>query len=182
MLALSFLISALIQTASATAQAPPVPATQGSASLPEQRRLITAEGGDGKTVIIGDGPSPNARVLNGSKITRLWETSQMPAPLGVTRDEGAAAGNAYREGFAGTSLYVADLPAGIKIDMHKQDSLDYIAVLTGEVDVVLDKGPVRLHQGDVLIQAGNLHGWSNPTTKPSRIMVVVLTGKRGPLS
>ncbi len=171
---LSVLLSTLLQTTGAV----PVAALPPGAGLPDQRRVLTAEGSDGHAIVIADGASPNSRVLNGSRITRLWETAQMPVPLGVTKDEGATAGNAYREGFAGTSLYVADLPAGIKIDLHRQDSLDYIAVLTGEVDLLLEKGPVRLHQGDVLVQAGNLHGWSNPTNKPSRILVVVLTGKR----
>jgi len=167
---LSALFSSLLQASSPLA--PP------AASLPEPRRVLTSESADGRAAVIADGASPNARVLNGSKITRLWETSQLPVPLEVTKDDGAAAGNAYREGFVGSSLYVADLPAGIRIDSHKQDSLDYIAVLNGEVDLVLEKGPVRLHQGDVLVQAGNLHGWSNPTNQPSRILVVVLTGKR----
>jgi quercetin dioxygenase-like cupin family protein len=170
---LPFLFFTLLQAAP-----PPPSADASNQGLPDPRRVLTAEGKDGHASIIADGVSENARVLNGSKITRLWETTQMPAPLGVTKDDGATAGNAYREGFLGTSLYVADLPAGIKIDMHKQDSLDHIAVLTGEVDLVLEKGPVRLHHGDVLVQAGNLHGWANPTSKPSRIMVVVITGKR----
>ena len=171
---LPVLLSTLLQTTGAAPASAPPP----SAGLPDQRRVLTAEGTDGHATVIADGASPNARVLNGSKITRLWETAQTPVSLAVTKDEGATAGNAYREGFAGTSLYVADLPAGIKIDLHRQDSLDYIAVLTGEVDLLLEKGPVRLHQGDVLVQAGNLHGWSNPTNLPSRILVVVLTGKR----
>ena len=151
-----------------------------TAALPGPRRVITAEDAAGKAVVLADGASANARVLNGSRITRLWETDRAPARLGVTRDEGATAGNAYREGFAGTSLYTADLPPGLKIDMHRQDSLDYIAVLTGEVDVLLETGFVRLRQGDVLIQAGNLHGWANPTAMPSRILVVVVTGERKP--
>lgn len=171
---LPVLFSTLLQTTGAAAPPPAVPAP----ALPEPRRVITADGSDGHARVIADGASPNARVLNGSKITRLWETTRMPVSLDVMKDEGATAGNAYREGFAGTSLYVADLPAGIRIDPHRQDSLDYIAVLAGEVDVLLEKGPVRLRQGDVLVQAGNLHGWANPTDKPARILVVVLTGQR----
>ena len=174
---LAALLSTLLQAPVPTAATAPAP-TPAASGLPDPRRVLTSEAPDGHLIVIADGASANARVLNGSKITRFWETTQLPVPLNVATDEGASAGNAYREGFLGSSLYVADLPAGIRIDMHKQDSLDYIAVLNGEVDLVLEKGPVRLHQGDVLVQAGNLHGWANPTNMPSRILVVVLTGKR----
>ncbi len=142
--------------------ATPPPGSEGDEALAEPRRVVTADAADGHAVVLVDGASPNARVLNGSRITRLWETGPLPVSLAVTKDVGVTAGNAYREGFTGTSLYVADIPPGLRIDLHRQDSLDYIAVLTGEVDLLMEKGPLRLHQGDVLVQAGNLHGWPTP--------------------
>ena len=150
--------------------------------LPEVRRIITLSGQDGSASILSDGPSPNSVVLNGSRITRLWETRELPVPLNVTTDEGVTAGNAYREGFAGTSLYTADISPGSdlsRIPIHAQDSLDYIAVLEGQIDLVLPDQSITMKQGDVLVQAGNMHSWVNTTDKPCRILVVVLTGKRG---
>jgi len=149
--------------------------------LPEIRRIITVTDEDGGARVLADGASPNSVILNNSRITRLWETREMPVPLDVTRDEGAAAGNAYREGFTGSSLYVADLPPGSDlsdIPIHAQDSLDYIAVLQGEVDLVLPTESITMRQGDVLVQAGNLHSWVNRSEEPCRLLVVVLTGVR----
>jgi hypothetical protein len=149
--------------------------------MAEVRRVITISNPDGKPVLLADGASSNAVMLNGSRITRLWETTEMPVPLDVNTDLGASAGNAYREGFVGSSLYTADIPPGSNlsdIPLHAQDSLDYIAVLEGEIDLVLPEQSITLKQGDVLVQAGNLHSWANRSDANCRILVVVLTGTR----
>jgi len=143
--------------------------------LPPARRLVTVTGHDGKTRILADGPSANAVTLNGSRINRLWESGPVPVALPPAGDAGQNAGNAYRPGFSGTSLYTADLPPGIEIGLHQQQSLDYIAVLEGEVDLLLEQGPVKLKRGDILVQAANLHGWANRGHSPARILVVVMT-------
>jgi len=145
------------------------------------RRIVTTTTPDGGVSVLADGASRNSRILNGSRIVRIWETGPLPVPLTVAADAGATAGNAYREGFIGTSLYTADIPPGSGLDdipMHAQDSLDYIAVLDGEIDLVLPDRSLHLQQGDILVQAGNRHGWINRSTRPCRLLVVVLSGKR----
>lgn len=151
-----------------------------AAELPEPRRIVTAEV-DGDSVVVADGASPNVRHMNGSRIVRLWESGPPPVPLEFAGDAGATAGNAYRDGFVGSSLYVADIPPGSDLDdipLHAQDSLDYIAVLAGEIDLVMPHDTRRLRAGDILVQAGTLHSWVNPTDEPCRLLVVVLTGAR----
>jgi mannose-6-phosphate isomerase-like protein (cupin superfamily) len=159
----------------------PVHADEGTALPPDVRRIVTVNDADGAPVVLADGPSDNVRVLNGSRITRIWETSEMPVPLDVTTDAGATAGNAYRDGFVGTSLYTADIPPGSDLEdipMHAQDSLDYIAVMEGEIDLVLPDRSVTMRAGDVLVQAGTVHSWVNRGDLPARLLVVVLTGER----
>ena len=144
----------------------------------EPRRIVTAAVDD-NNVVIADGHSTNVLELNGSQITRLWETGPVPVSLNVTRDLGADAGNAYRQGFVGSSLYVADIPPGSDlsdIPLHSQQSLDYIVVLEGEIDMVLPDESIRMRQGDILIQAATVHSWVNPTDEYCRLLVVVLTG------
>ena len=178
---IGFVAAIAAAAAAVMAGGPAVRADDGATPLPDVRRVITVNGEDGSPVVLADGPSENVRVLNGSRIARLWETREMPVPLGVTADAGATAGNAYREGFVGTSLYTADLPPGSGLDdipMHAQDSLDYIAVMAGEVDLVLPDRTVTLRTGDVLVQAGTVHSWVNRGETPARLLVVVLTGRR----
>lgn len=153
-----------------------------SRALPDVRRIITSEDATGRAYVLADGPSANVVTLNGSKITRLWETDGSPVAIPVSKDLGATAGNAYRPGFAGSSLYVADIPPASNlsnIPLHRQESMDYIIVASGEIDLVLP-GPKRLRMraGDVLIQAGNEHSWINPTDKPARLLCITQTGAR----
>lgn len=149
----------------------------------EIRRIVTIEDAHGAATVFADGPAPNAHWLNGSRIARLWETSEMPVPLSIRNDAGKTAGNAYRDGFVGSSLYIADIPPGSDLDdipLHRQDSLDYIAVLDGEILLVLPDRQLRLRRGDVLVQAGNRHSWINDSDTVCRLLVVVLTGTRAP--
>lgn len=153
----------------------------GHVPLPEPRRVVTASDVDGQVVVLADGASSNTVTLNRSRITRLWETTGLPVSLTVAADAGATAGNAYREGFVGTSLYTADIPPGSDLEdipLHAQESLDYIAVLDGEIELVLPQRAITLRQGDILVQAGNVHSWVNRSARPCRLLVVVLTGRR----
>ncbi|MGI9225872.1 MAG: cupin domain-containing protein [Woeseiaceae bacterium] len=145
------------------------------------RRIVTIEDGDGDVRVLADDAGTNVVELNGSRIVRLWETTDMPVPLVVDSDIGATAGNAYREGFVGSSFYIAEIPAGSdlsNIPMHKQESLDYIAVLDGEIVLVLPEERLRMKRGDLLVQAGNMHSWVNDSEGTCRLLVVVLTGTR----
>ena len=39
--------------------------------------------------------------------------------------------------------------------IHRTRSIDYVTVLEGEIDLLLDDGEVRLKAGDVVVQQGN---------------------------
>jgi naringenin degradation protein FdeH len=46
--------------------------------------------------------------------------------------------------------------------IHKSDTLDYGIVLEGERVLLLDDGEYLMKRGDVVVQLGNWHGWTNP--------------------
>lgn len=175
-------IAALACLALSACEEVPQPAQQEAAELEPLRRIITTEDSDGKSVVLADGPSANVLELNGSRVVRLWETNQLPVPIPVSEDVGATAENGYREGFVGSSVYYADLPVGSGLDevpIHKLDSMDYIVVLEGEVDLVLDTGErISMKPGELLIQAGNSHSWINTGNTPARLLCIILTGER----
>jgi len=64
--------------------------------------------------------------------------------------------------------------------MHRTASLDYAIVIEGEIWAVMDKGEVLLKSGDVLIQRGTNHGWSNRGDKPALVAFVLVAAR--PLS
>jgi uncharacterized cupin superfamily protein len=61
--------------------------------------------------------------------------------------------------------------------MHRTRTLDYAIVLSGEIHAVLDEGEVLLRAGDVLVQQGTNHAWSNRTNKPAVIAFVLIDAK-----
>ena len=61
--------------------------------------------------------------------------------------------------------------------LQPTESIDYIVVMPGEIDMQLDDTDVHLKAGDVLVQRGTLHGWINRGSTPC-VMAFVLIGAR----
>ncbi|MCC7486446.1 MAG: cupin domain-containing protein [Burkholderiales bacterium] len=61
--------------------------------------------------------------------------------------------------------------------MHRTETLDYAVVLEGEITLVLDESEVNLRQGDVVIQRGTNHAWSNRSGKPARMLYILMDGR-----
>jgi mannose-6-phosphate isomerase-like protein (cupin superfamily) len=64
--------------------------------------------------------------------------------------------------------------------MHRTETLDYAVVLEGEITMLLDEGEVNLKAGDVVIQRGTNHAWSNRSGKPVRMLYILIDGKLDP--
>ena len=64
--------------------------------------------------------------------------------------------------------------------MHRTETVDYAVVLEGEITLLLDEGEVMLKAGDVVIQRGTNHAWRNHTSKPTRMLYVLMDGKFDP--
>ena len=62
--------------------------------------------------------------------------------------------------------------------MHRTDTVDYVVVISGEMDMELETGMVHLNAGDVIVQRGTLHNWINNGAEPCRI-AVTLIDRRG---
>ena len=57
---------------------------------------------------------------------------------------------------------------------HKTSSVDYAIVLSGEIYALMDEGEVLLKAGDVLVQRGTNHAWSNRTDAPAYLAFVLV--------
>jgi uncharacterized cupin superfamily protein len=60
--------------------------------------------------------------------------------------------------------------------MHRTESVDYAVVLEGEITMLLDDDEVHLRAGDVVIQRGTNHAWSNRSGKPVKMLYVLIDG------
>jgi mannose-6-phosphate isomerase-like protein (cupin superfamily) len=177
-----------VSAAGAAAVAVPATATTAppeTASIPDGwrriRRIVTSEDASGRGVLLADGEPGNSIVLNGTRITRLWEAPGLPAGLPLEGDAGATAGNAYRADFVGTSFYVAELPGGQRapsIPMHSNPTLDYMAILSGRIVLRIEGREIELGPGDVIVQGGNLHTFENRWDESCLLLFVVVTGAK----
>ncbi|MHC8314674.1 cupin domain-containing protein [Pseudomonas sp. LB3P31] len=61
--------------------------------------------------------------------------------------------------------------------MHRTETLDYGIVTEGEVWLVLDEEEVQLKRGDVVVQRGTNHAWSNRTEAMARMVFILLDGR-----
>ncbi len=62
--------------------------------------------------------------------------------------------------------------------MHRTDSLDYAVVLSGEIMMLMDDeaDDVHLKAGDVVVQRGTNHAWSNRFSEPCVIAFILIDG------
>jgi quercetin dioxygenase-like cupin family protein len=64
--------------------------------------------------------------------------------------------------------------------MHRTETIDYALVLSGEITMVLDDDDVLLKAGDVVVQCGTNHAWSNRSNAPCVVAFVLIDGEFEP--
>ncbi|WP_407715612.1 cupin domain-containing protein [Comamonas testosteroni] len=81
-------------------------------------------------------------------------------------------------GDAAASTVRADSPHPL---MHRTQSVDYGVVIEGELTLVLDSGTeVLLRPGSVVVQRGTNHAWANRSSRPCRMLFVLVDGTYEP--
>jgi mannose-6-phosphate isomerase-like protein (cupin superfamily) len=61
--------------------------------------------------------------------------------------------------------------------MQQTATLDFCIVLEGEIVLVLDTQEVALRAGDVVIQRGTRHAWSNRSSRPAMVAIAAHDGR-----
>jgi uncharacterized cupin superfamily protein len=110
-------------------------------------------------------------------------------PGGGRAHNSAAAEAAQRAGFVkqnsnyvgtgeGTTVRITEWGPGNARFTHRTETLDYVFIMSGEIDLELDSGEViHLKAGDVLLDRGGLHTWVNKGSVPSAMAVVMVDAK-----
>lgn len=143
------------------------------------RRIVTAHDPGGKAVVGTDSfvESTPGKIDKNISAADIWWTRSVPADVAghdATREPSPGMPTP-----GGTILKVLELSPGTKPVMHKTETLDYVIVIEGEVVMLLEDGAeVRMRAGDLMVQRGTLHGWTNRSDKPCRIAFVLVDAKR----
>jgi len=140
------------------------------------RRVVTGHDASGKAVVKIDEVCQNVisrRPKHSSCV--VWTTASVPAEVS---DEDGAARKVATSDPHGTVFRIVQYEPGVAPRMHRTESIDYAAVVSGEIDMELDDGVVvHLKQGDTLVQRATIHNWVNRGTQPCVIAFVLIAAK-----
>ncbi len=169
--------------------------------MPRQfRRVVTGYNSDGKSIIWKDGPPPQSlEPLPELILHEVWETSS-PASNSGDDDLAIRENRIEPHHAAGTMFRIVEFPPdevwkagdvgeGFKemgsggahdgssdtAAMHETLTTDYAIVIEGEIWAVMEADETKLGAGDVLVQRGTNHAWSNRTDKLA-VVAFVLVG------
>ena len=166
------------------------------------RRVVTGHNAEGRSIFVSDGPAPAVfdRGAGATAVTEFWETSATPASNAGNDDPTVGGQQRLPPPKNGSKFRVVEYPPdskrvaalhgashdnkseGYARDLankrhpgfHKTSTIDYAIVLSGEIYALMDEGEVLLKPGDVLIQRGTSHAWSNRTEQPCCIAFVLI--------
>jgi len=168
------------------------------------RRVVTGHDAAGKSIFVIDGPTPHvfSRTKGSAIVHELWETTRTPADNRGNADA-IARGHRLPPSPHGSVFRVIEYPPDSErlaalarehalpddgsgrtaasdrnnprhAGFHKTSTIDYAIVLSGEIFAMMDDGEVLLKTGDVLIQRGTNHAWSNRTGEPAVVAFVLI--------
>jgi len=139
--------------------------------LPPLRRIVTGHDSGNVAKVLKDGAPDNRKLSStGAVSTLIWSTDECPADI-AARILGTA------PPARGTRFAIIDFPPHSTGSVHRTESLDYVIVLAGEIEMQMDRSVVSMKAGDVMIQRGTNHGWINRTDQTARLAFVLMDAK-----
>lgn len=150
------------------------------------RRIITGLR-NGKSIIEEDAIVTNvSEHFPGLIISDIWLTDSTPAKFEEKVIENTAFPNTPQNGSYFRYVQIPpDKDLGIIVKegwphplMHRTDTLDYIIILSGGIYLIVDEEEILLTAGDIVIQRGTNHAWSNRSDLPCIQLAVLLDAKK----
>jgi quercetin dioxygenase-like cupin family protein len=144
---------------------------------PPVRRVVTGHDAGGTAKVILDRPATNAKFpAPGVISTMIWCTDRAPADISLgedIEDMGARIlGTAPPP--RGSRFAVIDFPPGNQARMHRTETIDYVIVMEGEIEMDMDDSTIKLKAGDVMVQRGTNHAWANRGDRRARVAFVLI--------
>jgi quercetin dioxygenase-like cupin family protein len=149
-------------------------------TYPPIRRVVTGHDNNNVAKVIMDGEASNHKGgASGARSTLVWITEGAPAemPVGEQVEDLGAHILGTPPPPNGTRFAVITFPPGNPGRMHRTETIDYVIVMQGELDMDMDDSTVKLKAGDVMVQRGTNHAWVNRGTEVARAAFVLIDAK-----
>lgn len=150
------------------------------------RRVVTGFR-NGKSIIEEDSIVTNvSEHFPGLIISDIWSTDSTPAKFEEKIIENTAFPNTPLNGSYFRYVQIPpDKDLGIVTLenqphplMHQTETLDYIIILSGEIYLIVDEGETLLQAGDIVVQRGTNHAWSNRSDLPCIQLAILLDASK----
>jgi quercetin dioxygenase-like cupin family protein len=121
-----------------------------------------------------------AAVSNDLNLANLWVTDSNPVGLSKRDTTDKSVGISPPE--KGTQFGVVEFPP-FNADnpapplWHRTRTVDYVVVVSGEIDLMLDDSVVHLKAGDTVVQQATNHAWVNRGKEACRLLFVLMDSK-----
>jgi quercetin dioxygenase-like cupin family protein len=144
------------------------------------RRIVTGHDRNKVAKVVKEGPPTfELRPFEGALSRLIWSTDAMPVEnkIGDEVEDMGSKPLGLATPRNGTRFTVVEFAPGNHVYMHRTSSMDYVVVISGELDMDMDDSTVKLKAGDVIVQRGTNHAWANRSNAPARLAVVMVEAK-----
>ena len=135
----------------------------------QNRRVLVGVDAQGRSAVVADAQDMAlAYPPTGVEIQEIWWQARVPAQV---NDAGARSGPiglaAPSRGAVVRILTVPPSPVDWSVDLHFDDSMHVITMITGQLDIVLEVGQVTLRLGESIVLPASIHDLRNTSDVPA---------------
>lgn len=132
------------------------------------RRVITGVDAEGRSRVDSEQPVPASATWKngGAEGLDFWIIRELPTPLTGPIEPTPDWHGGNRAPSGGAFGRLLTWAPGFAYPRHTTPTLDFILVLSGRLELILDTESRLLNAGDVVIQRGTAHAWRVPGPEP----------------
>ncbi len=161
--------------------------------MPKIPRCVVTGEQSGRSRIIKDGQVTDiSQHIPGLIISDIWVTDTMPVELSkdvksentifpITPKNGSYFRYVFIPPDAEVEKYYPHTgnlnPDAPHSFMHRTGTLEYVIILSGELYLILDETETLLKPGDIVVQLGSNHAWSNRSDESCIQVAILLDAK-----
>jgi mannose-6-phosphate isomerase-like protein (cupin superfamily) len=142
------------------------------------RRVVTGVNPSGQSTIVDDG-----QVADGACFSRpgrqsgcdLWMEKAVPVDVLDESDPMADYSMQAWPPPGGVIVRIGAWEPGFSYPMHKSDTLDFMFIISGQMELILEDGSTVLASGDTIVQRGTNHAWRVVGDEPCTFAGVLLS-------
>jgi len=142
------------------------------------RRVVTGLNSEGKSIIVSDGFVPdNARWTDpeiGSG-NNLWIENQVPVDLNDKTDPIIGYSPTIEPPLGGVKVAIGTWIPGFIVPKHSTATIDFVFIISGKLEMILDDGSTILAPGDTVIQRGTNHGFRVVGDEPCTLAALLVS-------